>query len=225
MYGRLLFCREQIIRFEMKKIVLIGDIIASKRINNRAAVQRKLNRLFDGLNADNRSLESPFTITLGDEFQSLYKNADNVLGDIWKILFTLYPEKARFSIGVGNISTKINRQQAIGMDGPAFYNARQGLEELKNNLYLFNVTGDGINNSDLIRQTLFFVSHAFEKWKLTRMKIFDFLMDGRTIKEISKKIRITDKAVYKNIDTGGMYIIMEIFNEISASLNSAIKGT
>ncbi len=208
----------------MKKLVLIGDIVASKKINNRAAVQKKLNKLFDRINEGNGSLESPFTITLGDEFQAVYKNADTVFPDIWEILFLLYPEHARFSVGTGSISTKINRQQAIGMDGPAFYNAREGLNELKENFYLFGVKGEGIINSELINQILYFTSHSVEKWKSTRMKIFKFLMEGLTIKEIAKKIKITDKAVYKNIDTSGMYLIMKIFNEISAALNAAIKG-
>ena len=209
----------------MKKIVLIGDIVASKKISNRAAVQRKLNRLFDGINADNKFLDSPYTITLGDEFQAVYKNADEIFGDIWKILFALYPERARFSIGLGNISTKINRRQAIGMDGPAFYNAREGLNELKNNLYLLNIKGEEICSGELIKHALFFVSHSIVKWKLTRMKIFNYLMEDLTIKQISKKIKITDKAVYKNIDRSGMYIITDIINEITSSLNSALKGS
>ena len=207
----------------MEKIVLIGDIVASKRIKNRAVVQRKLNRLFNSINSNNASLDSPFTITLGDEFQALYNSADNIFEDIWKIIFALYPEKARFSLGLGKLNTKINRQQAIGMDGPAFYRAREGLDELKNELYLFNIRGEGIPNCELINQTLFLVSHSLEKWKIARMKIFNFLMEGLTIKEISKKMKITDKAVYKNIDTGGMYIIINIFNEVASSVNNAIK--
>lgn len=207
----------------MRKLVLIGDIVDSKRIKNRATIQKKLEKLFAIINSDRRFLDSPFTITLGDEFQALYNSSDNVFSDIWKIIFALYPERVRFSIGLGKISTKINRLQAIGMDGPAFYHAREGMEELKGYSYLFNVRGYGITNLELIRQILFFVSHSIGKWKLTRIKIFNFLMEDTSIKVISQELKISDKAVYKNIDTAKMYIIMDIFKEIESYLNASIK--
>lgn len=207
----------------MNKIVLIGDIVKSKKIKGRSVVQRKLNRLFKDININDKSLDSPLTITLGDEFQALYKNADNLFLDIWEILFTLYPEKVRFSVGLGELSTKINHKQAIGMDGPAFYFAREGLIELKEISYLLNIKGEGINNTDLIRQSLFLISHTIEKWKVTRMKIFNSLLDDLSIKIIAKKLKLSDKAVYKSIDTGGMYIIIDILNEITGILNSTIK--
>lgn len=207
----------------MKKIVLIGDIVASKKIKNRAEVQKKLVRLFKNINENNKTLDSPFTITLGDEFQALYNKADNIFKDIWQIMYVLYPERVRFSIGVGELNTKVNKKQAIGMDGPAFYNARSGLDELKEYSFLFNISGEDIENIDFTRQVLFLVSRVITKWKTSRMKIFDSLYQGNTVKTIARKLKISDKAVYKNIDTGGMYMVMALFEEISNLLNKAIK--
>lgn len=42
----------------------------------------------------------------------------------------LYPVQLRFGIGVGIITTEIARD-AIGMDGPAFYDSRRALEQAK----------------------------------------------------------------------------------------------
>jgi hypothetical protein len=81
------------------------------------------------VNGENMHLISPYTITLGDEFQAVLKNARHLFGDIITILYVIYPTKIRFSIGIGDIQTPVNPNQAIGMDGTAFYNARTGIDK------------------------------------------------------------------------------------------------
>jgi hypothetical protein len=207
----------------MKKIVLIGDIIASKKIRGRDKVQKKLNNLFQKINAGNKSLLSPYTITLGDEFQALYKNAFGLFKDIWQIMIILHPEKARFSFGVGEITTSINKKQAIGMDGPAFYSARQGLLQLKESGNLFNLSGDIKTADHLINESLIMISHIVYNWKETRKEIFNYLYDEIPVKEISKKMKISEQAVYKNIEAGALNIIVETAKKIEEIINKNLK--
>jgi predicted transcriptional regulator len=60
------------------------------------------------------------------------------------------------------------------------------------------------------------------KWKLTRIKIFNLLNEGKSVKEISNKLHITDKAIYKNIDLGALKIIVNLFNQITFEINSKL---
>ncbi len=207
----------------MKKIALIGDIVGSRKIKKREEIQKRLLRYFNTINANHKTLLSPFTITLGDEFQALYSKGGNLFKDIWEILLVLYPAKVRFSIGVGELSTRINKKQSIGMDGPAFYNARQGLTELKKTSYLFNVITDDGNRNELIRHSMFLISNISGKWKSTRLKILVMLYEGKSVKEISAKLKISDKAVYKNIDSGSLTLIVKITREIAEELDAIIK--
>jgi len=208
---------------EMKRIALIGDIVASRKIAGRKDAQKKLQRYFTTLNKSHKTLLSPFTITLGDEFQALYKTGDDLFKDIWEILLVIYPAKIRFSIGIGELSTRINKKQSIGMDGPAFYNARQGLTELKKTSYLINITTDAEKGNGLARNSLFLISQLTGKWKLTRLKILVMLYGGKSVREISGKLKITDKAVYKNMDSGSLNLITAITKEIVNELNTLIK--
>ncbi|MCL5029301.1 MAG: SatD family protein [Bacteroidetes bacterium] len=207
----------------MKKIALIGDIVSSKKIKNRSEVQKRLLRLFEKINSGNKNLTSPFTITLGDEFQALYNRPVNLFQNIWQILLVLHPEKARFSIGVGELTTRINTKQSIGMDGPAFHNARQGLMELKKSYSLFTIIDEGKTNFHLAKQSLFLISHVAYKWSSTRLKILNMLYEGKSVKEISGKLGITDKAVYKNIDAGALDIVIEITDGVTAMLNDLLR--
>ncbi|MFZ0452935.1 MAG: SatD family protein [Ignavibacteriaceae bacterium] len=206
----------------MKKIVLIGDIINSKNISQRAKIQSQLNSTFKKINID-KLLLSPYTITLGDEFQAVYNKADSVFNHIWLISLAIYPLKIRFSIGVGDITTKINRKQAIGMDGPAFYNARNGLNELKESGFIFMINSDELASKEIIKQSLFLISHLTSGWKKSRLDILVLLNENFSIGEIAGKLKITDKAVYKNIDAGALKIIIDLIKEITINLNQSLK--
>ena len=59
-------------------------------------------------------------ITLGDEFQGLLEITVSILEIIKYIQREIYPIKLRFGVGIGNVSTLINHEAAIGADGPAF---------------------------------------------------------------------------------------------------------
>lgn len=202
-----------------KKIALIGDIVSSQKIKNRAEIQKKLKTLFRNINSKSGSIESPYTITLGDEFQAVYKSPENLFKNIWEILFIVYPEKIRFSIGVGELTTPINKKQAIGMDGPAFYSARNGLDEIKHTSYLINISGDNIPNKNLLKQSLFLISFLSQSWKKTRLQIIKLMYDGLTVKKIAKKIKISDKAIYKNINAGALNVVINLTNEIESLVN------
>lgn len=206
----------------MKKIVIIGDIVSSQVIKERGTIQKKIINLFKKINENNTSLISPYTITLGDEFQAVYKNADKLFKDIWFVKSMVYPVKIRFSVGIGEITTPINKKQSIGMDGPAFYNARKGIDKLKETPYYLLIEGIE-NNKRLIENILFLISHLTSTWKKTRYNVLTLLYENKNVFEISKKLKITDKSVYKNINAGSLLVIKDLTNEISKEINDSLK--
>lgn len=208
----------------MKTIVLIADIVSSRQIKDRDRIQRNLKELFKKINLSSPSILSPVTITLGDEFQCVYSSGDEIFNHIWKILETAYPEKIRFSYGIGEITTRINKQQAIGMDGPAFYEAREGLIQLKEDEQLFNVRVKDNQeiNVNLLRNILYLLSFHINSWKKNRFNIMSSLAEGRDIKTIAKKLKITEQAVYKNITSGALQLILELTKNITESINQIV---
>jgi hypothetical protein len=209
----------------MKRIVLIADIVSSREIKDRDRIQKKLKVTLQRINQKSRSILSPMTITLGDEFQCVYSNADEIFKHIWEILYTSYPEKIRFSFGIGKITTGINRIQAIGMDGPAFYEAREGLAWLKQQDYFFNIRSS--NDSELVsfaRNTLYLVSHNIESWNRNRIRIMNLLTEGTQIKSIVKELRISEQAIYKNISSGGLEVILDLTKNITGVLNNIVQN-
>ena len=110
---------------------IIGDIINSKKIDDRYEIQEKFAKILKHVNSNYKDdIEADFLITLGDEFQGLLKNSKSILEIIKRVQREMYPVKLRFGIGIGDISTKIDKKAAIGADGPAFYAAREMIDSL-----------------------------------------------------------------------------------------------
>lgn len=206
-----------------KVIAVIGDIVASRKIKARERFDEKLRNVLDAVNVQKTGLLSPYTLTIGDEIQAVFGNAGALFDDAMAILSAIYPERMRFAFGVGDLSTPINPERAIGMDGPAFYSARAGIEVLKKSGYLFTLEGEGIPAMALIQKNLSLISFLMDKWNDTRMHTLASLQQGIPVKEIAASLRVSDKAVYKTIEAGNLELIMELFGEIETLINASLE--
>ena len=202
-------------------IALVGDLINSRKISSRIEFDDSLLAVLEARNQLNPSILSPYTL-IGDEIQAVYSNADFLFVDCIKILSTIYPERMRFSFGVGNLIKPINRDQAIEMDGPAFYSARDGVNELKKSEELFIVKGETLLFEKLINSMLFYISHSMKKWGGNRLQILSILLEEKSVKEISSKLDVSYQAIYKSVDVGALDLIKDIFQETAITINRSV---
>jgi hypothetical protein len=208
----------------VRNIVLVGDLVASRRIVERSAVQERLRACLRQLNSKKREgLVSPYTITLGDEFQAVFSTPDRLFRDALTVLIALYPVEVRFSFAIGEISTAINTKQAIGMDGPAFHEARATIDRLKKTKSLFAIASPDGAGLTLINQSLALVSHTIGKWPRNRLELLWGLTEDHTVKQLARDLRVTDKAVYKSIDAGAIRTIVPLLEEITAGLRKILE--
>ena len=206
----------------MTYLVLIADIVDSRRLADRGQVQ---NRLMDALGRINRRgspIESPYTVTLGDEFQAVFSGATGMVEDLASIQHALHPARVRFSYGVGDITTAINPRQALQMDGPAFYGARDGLDRLKDSGDLAAITGVAGPVGELLDSSLRAMTNGMTRWRANRFAILRDLMRGDDVKSIAARLDISEVAVYKNIDAGDLRTLMHLARSIEACLDQQL---
>lgn len=111
---------------------IIGDIIDSKKIRDRQAVQDHFKRTLDILNKEyDAHLASNLTVTLGDECQGLLRTPYLWYEIIQKIKNGMGPTRMLFGVGIGEMSTDFEKETSIGADGQPYWSARQMLNELK----------------------------------------------------------------------------------------------
>jgi len=210
-------------------IVLIGDLIGSKDLGDkeRERYQSILKEETSRINQESSALESPLTITLGDEFQAVYNSMSPVLADSWSILAAMHPVGVRFSVGIGQIHTPLNREQALGMDGPAFHAARDGMDQIKESGRIYNIRlgspaeqqESALSIVSLINNSLQLLSNEIKKWKKTRLQILVMLQKGLNIKKIADEISISESAVYKNRDDGDLKLMLDLKKSIGENIN------
>jgi len=210
-----------------KFLVIIGDIISSREVERRKDLQNKLLNVFNYLNSSDyeNHLVSPYTITLGDEFQAVYEKANYLFLDTTRILDKAFPQKIRFSFGIGEISTDINREQSIGMDGSAFYFAREGISNLKNQRgdYKFNIYGfEDPELEKLYNNILYIFSNLLEGWNRNRYFILRKTIEEEPVKKIAKEINLSETAVYKNIYDGSIREMIAIQKTMINKINNEL---
>lgn len=213
-------------------IAVIGDLVASKQLKDRKAAQEKLSSILDDINIKyNEDIASKFMITLGDEFQGLLQNGNHTFEIVEKIGREMYPIKIRFGLGVGKITTSIDPELPLGADGPAYYNARKMIDELKAmekkkgepKLTMKIDIGENAEISELINAIFLQNTVLKEKWTDRQREIINVYLnlDG-TQSEVAKYLGINQSTVQKALSNANFYTYQNVL-EIVASVLSKIK--
>jgi len=217
-------------------IAVIGDLIKSKEIEGRAEVQSKLRMTLDNMNRDYASMiASNFMITLGDEFQGVLSHGSSILEILDRIKFEMKPVEIRFGIGIGEIMTEIDRNQSIGADGPAYWNAREAIITVrdKNDYATSKVNIVGERDSqwlNVVNESLRMCDFLESKWRDTQAEFIQRMIKRHGYdtdikqKDISRDFRMSIQMVNKKIQNTGYYNYIRLRREIGIMIESEMGG-
>ncbi len=206
---------------------VIGDIKDSKHSKDRRAVQVRLGQVLDGINHQYQAeLASKFMITLGDEFQGLLKTGSAVISIIDQIEREMYPVRIRFGIGVGKITTNINFDLPLGADGPAYYNARAMITELKafekkkmeskNNVQIS--IQDYADCSEMMNTIFSLLEVVKEEWTFRQVEIMNAYLRSGTQAAAAEILGINQSNVQKALAASNFYTYRKALEFISKML-------
>lgn len=109
---------------------LLGDIVGSRRLHERAAAQARLVEvleLVDGLVPGVQPLEA----TIGDEFQGAFEELGTAVRAQLLVRVLLHPDiDVRAGVGHGAAQVYDADRRPLLQDGPAWWAARAAIEEL-----------------------------------------------------------------------------------------------
>ncbi len=213
-------------------IALIADIINSRMIENRSEVQMKLNKMLASLNKRYKDdIAAGFTITIGDEFQGLLISPQRLMKIIDEIKVSMYPVTFRFGLGIGDVTTEINAL-AIGSDGPAFYNAREAINYIKeaSGAYeqpnrdiaiISSVSKETCLETITMLNTLWINCCFIERcWTdKQRMIVHELIMTELTQRELAERFDLKQSSVQRRISGSGYYTYKYNKEEINKRLN------
>jgi len=227
---------------EKQYLVLIGDIVKSREIKNREKLQTifqeylNLDKINEKVNTHmaltetidlNKNVVSRFTVTIGDEFQGVLKSATNLFKFVLNFEDSIKNEinenvKFRYGIGIGAITTKINEENAIGMDGPAFYNARESLNIAKNANHKYSFKSDS-NRDTVINNMLYWLNDKMKSWSIQKQRILNYYRNQFTQKLISEAMQISQPAISKSINSSNADLIIQTEDLVENEINNILK--
>lgn len=197
-------------------IAIIGDIKQSKAIEDRQGVQIRLKNILNHINEKyEMDISSKFTITLGDEFQGLLNVGTNTVDIIEEIQREMYPIQIRFGIGVGEITTDIDKEIAIGADGPGYYKAREAIEYLKLSEQKSKTPSADIrieiqedkHSIAMMLNTIFSLMEVIKRNWTDRQReiIYEFVNNNGSQLECAKRLNIMQSSVQRGLTNGNYY--------------------
>lgn len=214
-----------------KMIAVIGDIIKSRSIPDRRKTQEGLAEVLNQINSSHADiLASRFTITLGDEFQGVLRDANGLLRILDEISFQLKPINLRFGIGVGELTTQLDPTTSIGADGPAYWKAREAIEFVHtNNDYgranIHLSAQDPDITVDLINQILKLTALQVSGWRDSQSDVYKVILvegildpDDINHQKVAHQLKIQVSSLTRRFESSGIKRYMSARNEAELAL-------
>jgi hypothetical protein len=206
-----------------KKYILMADIIKSSDQDGEALMAgfkyltKKINSIFK------TKIISPLTITLGDEFQGLLNNIEEVLEIILKIEEMIIKEKygfkLRYVVHYGNIETAINTKRAYEMLGPGLTKTREKLEDLKKTNQRFDIETSSKSQSIILTESFKIFQTIVDKWDLNDYELANAFIELKDYSEVAKKLKKDRSLMWRREKTLNMDNYFSIKNIIQESIN------
>ncbi|WP_156656282.1 SatD family protein [Mycobacterium sp. 852002-51152_SCH6134967] len=195
------------------RATLIGDVIGSRHVADRAATHRALDKAL--VDATGDAIDAP-AFTVGDEFQGSYRTVGAAIEAAFVIRLAVAPGiDVRFGVGWGSV-TVLDAASGI-QDGPGWWAAREAIEwtasaQRQPGLALvrtsFRAEGESRRDLDAINAALLCRDHLIGSLDDRSLRIVKGLLTGKTKKDIAADEGISASAVSQRAGRDGLDLIL-----------------
>lgn len=193
---------------EPRWLALLADLVGSRRVADRAAVQRRMLETVEALNtryADD--LAAPLAVSRGDEVQGLFARRDAVVPVIVELADALHPVEWCCGVGWGGLSTPLGAE-VVRLDGPAFHGARAALERAQGGGRWLAVEGIGSATGQVL-ESLFALMQALRHRWTDRQIEFIRAARGALQKDVAARYDVSPSTVSESLKAAGFGAVQE----------------
>ncbi|HEX2284630.1 MAG TPA: SatD family protein [Mycobacterium sp.] len=192
------------------RATLIGDVVGSRRVADRSAAHRALNRALRNVEAG--ALDPP-AFTVGDEFQGTYPTVGMAIDAALSLRLAVAPGiDIRFGIGWGPVMM-LDAGAGI-QDGPGWWSAREAIEwtasaQRQPGLALVRTSFRGDrHDADALNAALMCRDHLLGSLDDRSLRIVKALLTDQTKKDIAAAEGISASAVSQRAGRDGLDLIV-----------------
>ncbi len=204
-------------------VALIGDLVGSRESLDRQTLHTTLD---DVLRDVNQRLEPivPAIITVGDEFQGVYRSLGDALTASFWVRLSLQPVgDVRFGVGRGEVRT-LDSTRGI-LDGSAFWRARDAIEaaeerarraRTRSSRTAFHSPDDPPHQVATIQATLDCLDFMIGSLTSPSDAILEGLMNRHTQLEIADRAGISASAVSQRVRRDGLGVALDTMTTLGS---------
>lgn len=197
-------------------VVIIADVRGSKKMatDERYEGQLFIKSAIIQINENfSDSIEAPFMITRGDEFQGVTKDMASGLKIMLEFERLLYPLNLRYGIGKGEIQ-KMGSNIPIEMDGPAFHRANDAVNSAKKKK-LFLLCNSGNDANDILLNNIFLLMNSIKsRWNENNYERYWNYKSLGTFDKVAKKENVSPQAIWDSMQNMRALDIITAENEL-----------
>lgn len=201
----------------------MGDVVSSKDYDSKK-LQKHLRSLTDKCNETfENELLSPYTITLGDEFQGIPNSLKTAI-----ITLLFFEEeclrqslkfKLHYVVNYGEINTDINPEIAYEMMGPGLTKARELLSSKKRNRKRFQLTLQDKVLSQQLNRLFEVLDSVIQSWKIDDFPLVIDMIENENNAEVGKKHDKNRDQIWKRRNT----LMVHEYNLLKEVILTSIK--
>lgn len=187
---------------------LTGDLVASRTLEDRAAVQRTLRAAVTDLNAAFADdLAVPLKLIAGDEIQGLFARPAAAADVVVRMADELHPVAVMWGLGRGTLATDLADDVSM-VDGPCLHRAREALEDAVRAGRWLGAAGIPPPHGQVL-SALFRTTWALRSgWTDTQIK-YVRAVRSRNQTEVAEMFGVSKQAVSKVLDAAGFAAVHE----------------
>lgn len=187
---------------------LIGDIVGSRHLSDRARVQQELQHTIRELNRELADgFTTPLRLTGGDELQGLLARPDLLVDVMISTADALHPVELRWGLGRGGLDTPLSDDVTI-LDGPCLHRARDGLEVAKNTERWLGARGLEEPHGRVLEALLEVLRALRSGWTETRARYVREAR-GRQQQEVAARLGVSKQAVQQALSAAHFPTVLE----------------
>ena len=193
--------------------VLVADVMASSaRKNMRAQLMKKLAAASEK-HLKQKLIRFPYTVTAGDEFQTIATELASVPALLLDLRAALQPLPLRVGVGIGEVADRL-QPPVNHLTGPAFQFARGGIDSVKaSSLFKFETLTAFASDNEKFDQTinLLYGLHdtlvsqiTAKQWEAIRQ-----FLDQPALEQAARRLKLDISTVSRNLKRGYYWQLAE----------------
>ncbi|WP_435334561.1 SatD family protein [Haloarchaeobius sp. TZWWS8] len=202
--------------------VVLGDVVESRDVADRAAFQRDLRHALEEVNErHDEAVVAPFSLLKGiDEIGGVLATVAPIVEIQRTLSWAVHPTQIRLAAVVGELDVNVETRDIALMDGPAFARADRVLQAVETEELTFRLEGDDPTLDRLVSDELNLLDMLRNDWSERRLEVITVYERHGTLKEAAAVLDISPQAVSKHVRGARLAQLTAIEDRLIKTLRS-----